>query len=380
MRTLLISALFFALVSAHTAWSQVAISNADTTWQSGSTKTIYGAGFGAKVTPQPFMWDDLDWPAYAGLSDGDPPPTRAGSYGHPQDDDAPWAKMDGSSHSGSIRYETSPEDLRVTGRPLYSITQGRGAIREISFLHQDYLFLDYWFYSESARSFPIGDDGLPDGSWQSKLIRLWPDPNKLYGHNSIYPGRVSYDPGPTHDDKIRVWSPLYPEDGQWTHITVWIDGSNGMSEGNSHGIFKAWADNQLIFDVDDMGWLTGGEAGGAGAYTFLALVGLDPVERTDHIGKKNLMGDIYLDTTQARVMIGDASTWDAVSHFEMQIPQEWSNDSITVAANLGSFSSSDQLWLYVFNEDGVYNNNGYLIDSDTPLGGPGIPGTPQRND
>ena len=39
--------------------------------------------------------------------------------------------------------------------------------------------------------------------------------------------------------------------------------------------------------------------------------------------------DVYIDTTQARVEIGDAPTYAASRHREIQLPTAWSDSSIT---------------------------------------------------
>ncbi len=377
MRTPIILVMVAALLGAGNAQSQVSITNVDKPLETGITVTVTGAGFGTKAVSAPFRWDDLSSAAYSNLSDGDVPPTRSGGYGHPQDSNAPWNNMDSSYPEASTVYEISPENIRVPNRPVYSITGGRGSINGISLLQSPTMIVDYWFYSESCRSFPVNSDGDPQGDAQSKLVRIWPDPNKTYGHNSIYPGRVSYDVGPTSDDKARVYSSLYPQEGKWTHITLWLDGRDGMSEGGSHGIFQAWSDNQLKINVNDMGWLTPGATSGAGTYTYLALLGLDPIDRSVHIGKKNFFGDVYVDTTPQRVVVADAATWSNTSHFEMQVPRNWGTTSIEFTANLGSFAAGESLWLYVFNADGVPNANGFGITGDiTPIEGPGQPGQP----
>ena len=325
--------------------------------------------FGTKLTPAPEVWEDLSDSAYSSLADGDVVPTTSGGYGHPLDAAAPWANMDSSYPEASTVYETSSENIRVSGRPVYSITGGRGSINSNSFLTSDYLFVDYWFYSESAISFPVNVDGDPQGAIQTKLMRFWPDANKTYGHISPYPGRLSYDRGPTSLEKGRVYGGLYPVEGEWTHISVWTDGSGTMSEGGSEGIVKMWSDNILVFNVSDLGLLTGGVAGGASAYTYFALIGIDPIDRGGHIGKKNFMGDIYVDTTQARVVLADRSSWAEVRHYEMQIPSAWAAGEITVTCNVGSFEGGDTVYLFVVDSDGVVSSRSQAltVDGTPPL-------------
>ena len=70
---------------------------------------------------------------------------------------------------------------------------------------------------------------------------------------------------------------------------------------------------------------------------------------------------VYLDTTWARVMIGNASTLGASTQLEMQIPTAWSENSITVKFNKGSFSTGQTAYLYVINSDNNPNTDGFPV-------------------
>ncbi len=82
--------------------------------------------------------------------------------------------------------------------------------------------------------------------------------------------------------------------------------------------------------------------------------------------------DVYVDITQARVEIGNAPTWAASTHREIQIPSAWSDTSITVTLNQGSSANFNNGYLYVIDADGNVNTNGYLL-SDGGGGGGGTP-------
>ncbi|HPX94721.1 MAG TPA: hypothetical protein PLF30_04170 [Candidatus Moranbacteria bacterium] len=71
--------------------------------------------------------------------------------------------------------------------------------------------------------------------------------------------------------------------------------------------------------------------------------------------------DIYLDYTLQRVIIGNAPSLSECTTFrEIQIPLSWSDNSITVTANEGS-ASHGTAYLYVFDETGTANEEGYPI-------------------
>lgn len=72
--------------------------------------------------------------------------------------------------------------------------------------------------------------------------------------------------------------------------------------------------------------------------------------------------DVYLDTTWARVMIGNASTWLSSTVKEPLIPSAWSNTSITASVNTGTFLPGQQVYLYVIDSNGEANSIGYPLE------------------
>jgi len=70
--------------------------------------------------------------------------------------------------------------------------------------------------------------------------------------------------------------------------------------------------------------------------------------------------DAYVDTTWARVEIGDNPDYNNCTHLEIQIPTQWSDTSITATYNQGSFEDNSQLYLFVIDEDGNASD-GYLL-------------------
>jgi len=85
--------------------------------------------------------------------------------------------------------------------------------------------------------------------------------------------------------------------------------------------------------------------------------------------------DIFIDYTQARVEIGNASTWNACTHKEIQIPQTWNSNGQSIAAtiNRGSFGATDSVWVYVVDSTGAVNSTGYPITFGSGGGGDTTP-------
>lgn len=75
--------------------------------------------------------------------------------------------------------------------------------------------------------------------------------------------------------------------------------------------------------------------------------------------------DVYVDNTQARVMIGNASTLSSSTHREIQIPSAWATDSITVIWNQGTFNDYETVYLFVIDSNGTASDGyeGYFVDN-----------------
>ncbi|HEY4500046.1 MAG TPA: hypothetical protein VJH70_02935 [Candidatus Paceibacterota bacterium] len=71
------------------------------------------------------------------------------------------------------------------------------------------------------------------------------------------------------------------------------------------------------------------------------------------IGGAYAFDDVYFDYTQARVMIGNDPIFEQSTIREIQVPTEWSDTTITIHFNPGSFSSGQKVYLFVINSDGT---------------------------
>ena len=73
--------------------------------------------------------------------------------------------------------------------------------------------------------------------------------------------------------------------------------------------------------------------------------------------------DFYLDFTKARVELSDNPAWDETiqTHKEIQQPLSWSDNSVIIKVNQGSFTDGQQAYLYIIDENGTANANGYPV-------------------
>ena len=85
--------------------------------------------------------------------------------------------------------------------------------------------------------------------------------------------------------------------------------------------------------------------------------------------------DVFVDFTRARVEISDQPTWAAARHKEIQVPMSWSGTRVTAQLNSGSFQTGQTVYVYVVDQNGNVNANGfpYVIGSTGGSSGPAAP-------
>ena len=77
--------------------------------------------------------------------------------------------------------------------------------------------------------------------------------------------------------------------------------------------------------------------------------------------QKSWISEVYVDSSLQRVAIGNASNYADVTHHELQRPINWTSNDIEIAVNLGAFSFEKDLYVYVFDRDGVVNDQGFPL-------------------
>ena len=76
-------------------------------------------------------------------------------------------------------------------------------------------------------------------------------------------------------------------------------------------------------------------------------------------------GQVYIDVTRARVEIGNASTFAACTHREIQIPTAWADDGITITVNQGTFDE-ETAYVFVVDPDGIPSAGYQVLISGGP--------------
>ncbi len=135
----------------------------------------------------------------------------------------------------------------------------------------------------------------------------------------------------------------------WQRTEFWFKISDPA--GSSNGEIEYWRNlNQLT------NWSGVNRSSGVSRVWELAMM---PFYFGNGGGGEQWYDDVYLSYSRARAEIGNASTWSGCSTRQIQGVTSWSNSSITIKANLGSFGSVSGKYLYVVDNNGTVNANGY---------------------
>ena len=319
----------------------------------GTSLVVKGVGFGEKLIAAPYRFDHFEV-AEVGQSAAEA-------------SDGFWGTSVNSNVSANV--SRSPSSTNNSMAVQYPDPDPGGAVFE-HVGEFDKLFVNFWVRIE------WGEPDL-DGSWQFKYFRL--DSVDDSGGYEVYPSLAGFA-WARYDGTINRT--------EWQHLSYDSDTCSGKSKRTVYQALPdidqapAWINVSVAIDQTD--WqsfkseIMQSQHGFAGAYYFNSNV-TDMSHTCDSrptvISKIKFGGsgesgangatfyfdDIYIDTTWSRVEIGDSSVYGSCSHREMLIPSSWSDSSITVAVNQGSFSDDSKVYLFVVDADGKVNETGYPI-------------------
>lgn len=317
---------------------------------SGENLNISGGEFGFKNMPSPIKWDDFE----------------VGTNGVSLRSVQPeWVRYD-NDNEGSFYSDNDSHSQRLSVVNDFSALLQKGfATNYYQFSKADEVYVSYWW--------KVANIGVGDGAIL-KQTRI--NSSVSAGGGGVYHGQGStsygsqppesyslftiYDNGATVTDE-NCCKIIFDNYNTWVRIDAYKKLSTpGMPDGiiqtNIIGVDEYFSDTEMTrafgysFQLDTvlLGLMDGGHLGSFEVY----------------------LDDIYIDNTRARVEIGDTAFWGNNTHREVQIPTTWSSDSITVTINQGSFNNGDTAYLFVVDENGEVNTNGYPItigesESDT---------------
>ena len=344
------------------AFAAPAITDKTAAFIDGTTFSLTGTGFGAKSSVTPAVFDDFD-SNDAGRQNGDEIKNKNCSHYNS------WL------NTSSDRIPTYTNQSNRKGSTLCSNNYLRGVTGEnnspmyvlFDASHQTNVLVDLWF-----RMIPDANlSGDESGQWQYKVWRIgdgsgendvnahfqhgWLNTNAGVDYSSIW--KFSHNDGTP--------APVWPSNagqgdttknhtlnitGEWQHITIFLKSGVTPISGSANCYL---ADSRKTTDADlTMGTWVAGDIWIRG--TFGWYLGTDSWSGSvPEI--ENSFDDIYVDNSWASIWIGNASTWSACTHREIQIPRGWdaSGVSVTAIANQGSFDDCANVYAFVVDSTGA---------------------------
>lgn len=185
----------------------------------------------------------------------------------------------------------------------------------------------------------------------TKTLRIWDDPNSRGIRSSL--SHTDYFVSSSTNSEYtsnRIYQQRNMAPDQWHHFEVELD--------IEKGIFKSWFNGELggIAKFDP-------RAAYEDAYSpTIALIGNNA--KQDKL-QNMFISEIYMDKSLQRIVIGDSPRYEDLLHYELQRPIKWTNTEIEFSVNLGALASSSQLYLYVFDKNGVPNKQGFELCTST---------------
>lgn len=318
------------------------ITGVEGTPSEGEEITIRGFGFGSKPKPSPEHWDTVDNQEqhYQHLDSGSPIPDGAN---YPYANTVNDVYLDRITHS----------ERRYTGDETRYMTQGDGALSSPSALggmsapkSQKQLYVRYW------SKFEIGPFEKINNS-SHKFMRIWTgkgqDLRISWTQQQLYITNNNAG-GATAQTK---WNNYSGNPKEWNLHELWVDIEKGEIDIHVNG------QPEYEYRNSDPRYLTADQPTGLR----IAQIGWDPANGTNEVsGQKQWLDDIYIDRTRSRVVLSDAPNWSDVRTSAIQIPNAWSDDSISITLNKRMLEShSGELYLYVVASDGTANANGAAL-------------------
>ncbi|MFO7528765.1 MAG: hypothetical protein R6W86_08195 [Marinobacter sp.] len=191
-----------------------------------------------------------------------------------------------------------------------------------------------------------------DQGGSNKFLRIWDDSSGNNTRISWTQMHMIYDALDLGYIPPTSWATTQPDPGTWNRLEIYADADAGAITASLNGDVK-----HKLNDFKKSPTYRG---------LTVALVGFDPSIKDNYPNYSFRMTDIYVSETQARVEISDSPTWDPTSHREVLNVNSWSDQSIDVTFNLYAHKASSSLYLYVIDNNGSVNANGYQLCEKCP--------------
>jgi hypothetical protein len=331
---------WFTLFTATPGRAQPVVTTVSGTVTHHQTVTIGGGNFGSKTTPAPVVWEDF--------SDG---VTSSSLIVH-----------------GGSGFVSNADNLRdsFSGHNVRTDYKNDGSYFEYGAATAPKWFVQYWIKLASnwhfgTTSFGGSDDGLAN----VKFFRVFPTGARNYSNvgyalHGMSGGDVYRFVENGNSTYLGVDARTWFTAGVWHCVQIEYGENSGA--GKADGTMKLWVDGVLRDSMTTL--VTNATVDGAAVNKRPYIMGFFDSWPSSDAAVANMYAyytDIYVDTSWARVEIGDAATYVACRHREIQPVTAWSQTSLTIDVNQGSFATGATAYVYVTDANGVVNANGYRI-------------------
>jgi hypothetical protein len=320
--------------------------------------TITGSGFGTKAQAAPLVWDDASgtnvlakWSGY--WPDGAPTPSSNLQYMP-----APVLGVN-PPHNRVGRYLTGAHESSSN----FHTGQDVAVWKDFNKVEGGYLYLSYYSFVNPGWVF-TGGMSPQDGNF------------KTFGYSvqgSIYELPNNWYEAQWDSQGRGLWSQTATN-----YETIVNDDSSQLNGGVFWGqminpIGGAWVKREILIKISSTnGAIIIVENNGTPSVTYTGIT--DPYPGTarsagpggfaracNSVLNRRYFADLYMDTTAQRVILANNPVYSAATITEVQIPTSWSDTSIGVTVNLGTFSSGQTAYLFVFDATGTPTAAGFAV-------------------
>jgi hypothetical protein len=352
--------------------AEPSVSNVSGTVVHGQNITITGNSFGTKSPVAPLMWDDGEGKTV----DSDSAILSTGWTD-------PWPRTDGTFPDCNTRYRNIP--FHSTPAPHSHSTE--------------YIAGCHYQEDDNDPAY-VGDEGLGAGKYKNVGLTVTGTPGNNWYMNYYY--RIDpnwYIPGTDPvNHKITVWNTRSPysmydaEVGGAVNYSVYC-GNNFTKPSLAdayHNTLQPQGCNTALYANNPLNqWIKIEDMNGSSIGRDMYFDNIQMVHETDVISgiggasiggyyrrgsgdTSNFRGgildsnyryfdDVYIDNTFSHVILADNQNYNSATIVEPQIPSAWENGAISVTTNLGKFSDTGTVYLFVFDADNNHNAIGYSV-------------------
>lgn len=293
-------------------------SNLSGTASLGQVVTINGSGFGTKASAGPTLWDDFEGGTNGAVI---------------QNTGAKIGKWDSGAGSDVVVYSTAkPRTGTKSSYHDFIKNYNVSLAKNMPFSR---LYMDFWIVADYL--------DIPSRNWK---------PWRLYGNNDslqldyvwLCDGQLMNRVQDSAGWSVGDWGGNRYSNGTWMHVQLVYQQS---SPGTADGVIRHYIDSAKS-GLDSGAIVTQMKSDQFNQIRIGHYWDRGAVDNCkSNAGARIYVDDVYIDTSWARVELGNASTYAASKHREIQVPTAWNDGAVSFKFNPGTFTTGSTVYLYV---------------------------------